>query len=400
MKDSIDINICYKIAFEAIIEKKEIQDVIDKIHLYTGISSFVVNSVGELITGLRDDIQEDIPKLSERIVVFFSDMDKYGRNLEDGIVCLEDCDYNLKYIPLIIKENVEAFYICIYHTEQEYKFICKIAPVVACTVSELLEKQNRNNKHQFSFLQEFISRSIFDDNANEKSLKELCKTYPEFLQPGFLIAVIRPRIYNDNIIEDVQKDLYETFRGVYCYSKRNVLYIMFTGISKKQRKSIKAFFEKSLGRYRCICGITKMFCNLEMSVGKKAVIWDILETGAQEEAEKVVFQEEEYCEKVFYAAVIEKYGEAAYKEYEFEQLEEEDTAKGTCFYNTLKEYLLCGCNVGMAAKHLYIHRNTMIYRLTKIRELLDIDINDPAIARKTLLQMLLKEIDDKNGLKG
>ena len=65
--------------------------------------------------------------------------------------------------------------------------------------------------------------------------------------------------------------------------------------------------------------------------------------------------------------------------------------KETKFYETLKQYLLVGNNVSMAAKKMFIHRNTMIYRLSKINEILGVDINEPGIAHKILISILLQE---------
>ena len=73
------------------------------------------------------------------------------------------------------------------------------------------------------------------------------------------------------------------------------------------------------------------------------------------------------------------------------ELASEDEAKETKFYETLKQYLLVGNNVSMAAKKMFIHRNTMIYRLSKINEILGVDINEPGIAHKILISILLRE---------
>ena len=53
---------------------------------------------------------------------------------------------------------------------------------------------------------------------------------------------------------------------------------------------------------------------------------------------------------------------------ELKIMEREDKEKGTEFYRTLKQYLMSGNNVNLAAKEMYIHRNTMVYRLSKIHE--------------------------------
>lgn len=46
-----------------------------------------------------------------------------------------------------------------------------------------------------------------------------------------------------------------------------------------------------------------------------------------------------------------------------------DISHGTQNLQTLKSYLECNRNVSQAASELYIHRNTMIYRLDKLKEL-------------------------------
>ena len=47
---------------------------------------------------------------------------------------------------------------------------------------------------------------------------------------------------------------------------------------------------------------------------------------------------------------------------------------GLC--ETLETYLAHNCNANAAAEYLFIHRNTMRYRMDKIKRILDDDIND------------------------
>lgn len=50
--------------------------------------------------------------------------------------------------------------------------------------------------------------------------------------------------------------------------------------------------------------------------------------------------------------------------------------------NTLSEYLTFGENLKVTAEHLHIHVNTLKYRLQRISELLDCDLNDPNVRFK------------------
>lgn len=58
---------------------------------------------------------------------------------------------------------------------------------------------------------------------------------------------------------------------------------------------------------------------------------------------------------------------------------------------TLRIYLDCMGRHNLAAKKLFIHRNTLNYRLNKIKEVLNCDLNDPSIRLK--LEVSLRIID-------
>lgn len=58
------------------------------------------------------------------------------------------------------------------------------------------------------------------------------------------------------------------------------------------------------------------------------------------------------------------------------RLEEYDHANGTFLQDTLLSYYLNGFHIGRTAEALFIHRNTLQYRLKQIGELLDMELND------------------------
>ena len=57
-------------------------------------------------------------------------------------------------------------------------------------------------------------------------------------------------------------------------------------------------------------------------------------------------------------------------------LKKYDETRRTSLYSTLYEYLRLDRNVAAAAKHLFIHRNTMIYRLQRLEDLLNLNLDD------------------------
>ena len=56
---------------------------------------------------------------------------------------------------------------------------------------------------------------------------------------------------------------------------------------------------------------------------------------------------------------------------------DEDQAKSSRLIATLERYLDCHCHIKQTSGRLYIHANTLRYRLSRIQELLGCDINNP-----------------------
>ncbi|NLA87733.1 MAG: PucR family transcriptional regulator [Clostridiales bacterium] len=61
------------------------------------------------------------------------------------------------------------------------------------------------------------------------------------------------------------------------------------------------------------------------------------------------------------------------------RLIETDAAQGTEYYTTLYQLLVHKWHLGNAAKALYIHRNTLLYRLEKLERLLAVDIHSQSV---------------------
>jgi len=73
-------------------------------------------------------------------------------------------------------------------------------------------------------------------------------------------------------------------------------------------------------------------------------------------------------------------------------LKDYDDKNGTQLLDTIYMYLRCERNAVMASDRLYIHRNTLQYRLRRINEMISINLDDPDVRSHLMLsyQMLLR----------
>ncbi|MGI6226735.1 MAG: PucR family transcriptional regulator ligand-binding domain-containing protein [Peptococcales bacterium] len=69
-----------------------------------------------------------------------------------------------------------------------------------------------------------------------------------------------------------------------------------------------------------------------------------------------------------------------------------DLKNGTDMVKTLEQYYYCNSNVMLTAESLYIHRNTLNYRLKRIKEILALDIDEPEQKICLIMAMKIKHL--------
>lgn len=75
-----------------------------------------------------------------------------------------------------------------------------------------------------------------------------------------------------------------------------------------------------------------------------------------------------------------------------EKLKEYDEENSTDLLNSLYVYLINDSNVNLAAKQIFVHSNTMNYRLKRITEICGINLNDANLKTTLYLDLLIDKI--------
>ena len=72
-------------------------------------------------------------------------------------------------------------------------------------------------------------------------------------------------------------------------------------------------------------------------------------------------------------------------------LVEHDRARRSDLVRTLRTYFASGANASEAADRMFLHRNSMLYRLARIQKLTGLDLKDPRAALALQLGLLKLE---------
>ena len=76
-----------------------------------------------------------------------------------------------------------------------------------------------------------------------------------------------------------------------------------------------------------------------------------------------------------------------------EPLEEHDRERRSDLVRTLRVYFAVGANASEAADRLFLHRNSMLYRLSRVEKLTGLDLKEPEV--RLALQLGLLTIGDE-----
>jgi len=72
-------------------------------------------------------------------------------------------------------------------------------------------------------------------------------------------------------------------------------------------------------------------------------------------------------------------------------LVEQDLARRSDLVRTLRVFFAAGGNASEAADRMFLHRNSMLYRLERIQRLTGLDLKDPGVALALQLGLLTLE---------
>ena len=74
------------------------------------------------------------------------------------------------------------------------------------------------------------------------------------------------------------------------------------------------------------------------------------------------------------------------------KIQDYDKSNGTDYYKTLYQYLLCAGNITKTADIMFLHRNTVVHRITKLEEITSMSLNDGNNRFKLLLSYRILQL--------
>ena len=400
MEEKFDLNICYRKAFEALGITGSVQKFADYITEYAPVILVVLDIGGKILAmSYQGEYNEALlPEglNSKRRVDLISQVIAYRTKEEGGNSMLIDQPGEYYAVnEIVVKGDAEGFVIAIPEEKAKAKDIreslLQVTDMVCQGLGILMERQEQHSHSHISTIRRVIARLLFEGEGKQL-LNGTNDIYNEYVVAPFRVAVVRAEVYNSLQLQKAANYVSDAYENVFVYIEDQYACLLFTDIHTEEcREKICKVMDSMCEKYKLLCCLSGSFNEIDLIDKKRFMCQKALEIAHEQEPDKRSFREEDYYVQIVCSCALPYIGHARYLERELAELAREDEAKETKFYETLKQYLLVGNNVSMAAKKMFIHRNTMIYRLSRINEILGVDINEPGIAHKILISILLQE---------
>ena len=204
------------------------------------------------------------------------------------------------------------------------------------------------------------------------------------IEKPYIMALIQ----RENGVNELVRELYQAWKCIAIYENLEGIYILFYRI--KEAEPVYKILKDS----QILCSVSEPFEEFSMCSSKKDMLKRMSMLRSREEQEKFR-REKEWSLWGIYTYTTSLFKKAGLKDYSVNRLIEEDEKNHTELYQTLKTYLFCENNVTETAKMMHVHRNTLVYRLKKISDMLQIDYNDYHVSRELLAYILMNDISER-----
>lgn len=364
-----EIDVCYKIIFEAMLEKPALKSIAEKINEYTGAKIIFVSGSGKILA-YSHTFEQDSSESVKWSHVTFSEYEKFRQREAAGA-------YQIAVKPVEIPGRPDGYVVVLFFEKEFRQFFEELGSVIGKAVKHYFAEAEKELLVVQPMREALLAWSLFHGKT------EGIRKTEEIWTGQYIEVLILKKDLQGKLVSQI-KAIWDSY--CVCEETDRVL-ILFFGLRAKNTEEIyRKFTEKGIR-----CSISEPFGKLDRCAVKYKLLNRMAMVSGLEN-DPVMKREKEWSVQGLYTYTTPLFKEAGLSDYRLLRLLQEDRENNTDLYYTLKVYLMNENNVTMAADSLHIHRNTLVYRLKQIRECIEADINDNETARELLAFMMMYDI--------
>ena len=373
----INVNVCYKIAFDALANNLNLDQIVERIRDDIHASIMVVEYSGKIVAYARGGVRRKTTGIKKNwITTAMYDHVMRGRILDTDYYELPGC---MAVIKRIENKGCHLGYcVIVFNDEYTKDDYSEIADILRSVVASYWMNCEVYPDENVSFRKRLVNHDIFYGTKSE-----LCYLARE-IRGNYIMACFSGT-QNKNYFPMIQ----EIWERSYGRMDDKEFWVLFYDIRDKKDEEVLL---NKLREVKEACCVSSRFLEIEQCEKKVKWLHRMNEIKEYNKVEEIMLEGEWYAHTIYtYAWTLLK--NKGLRDYSVEILKKEDEEKNTDLYETLKMYYLCGNNIAETASRMYVHRNTLVYRLRKIRELIGSDIDDMEQSGELLALMMMNDLE-------
>ena len=373
----INVNVCYKIAFDALANNLNLDQIVERIRDDIHASIMVVEYSGKIVAYARGGVRRKTTGIKKNwITTAMYDHVMRGRILDTDYYELPGC---MAVIKRIENKGCHLGYcVIVFNDEYTKDDYSEIADILRSVVASYWMNCEVYPDENVSFRKRLVNHDIFYGTKSE-----LCYL-ARGIRGNYIMACFSGK-QNKNYFPMIQ----EIWERSYGRMDDKEFWVLFYDIRDKKDEEVLL---NKLREVKEACCVSSRFLEIEQCEKKVKWLHRMNEIKEYNKVEEIMLEGEWYAHTIYtYAWTLLK--NKGLRDYSVEILKKEDEEKNTDLYETLKMYYLCGNNIAETASRMYVHRNTLVYRLRKIRELTGSDIDDMEQSGELLALMMMNDLE-------
>lgn len=292
----------------------------------------------------------------------------------DWGVCV---DYPQTSGPIYIDNNLEGFVSILFMDEERLDFSLKLNNLLRQFCGILMQSNNFSLTHAINPVKELLAQKFFDIESytDLASLEGYLKIVQ--LQPNYCIVVLSEKNQDTLLFSRMKSQIVKESSNILYYEKEQKLYLLFYQLGDA---NLDQSFLNLITQSESYCGVSAVFDSLEQR-GAYIQQADFAHDSARllNRSSQCMYYSESLSE-AFLLHPLKKFRVENVIPEELQILFTYDKIHETELAKTLKRYLYLRNDINKTSRALHVHRNTLIYRLNKIRDLTEVEIDDPEVA--------------------
>ncbi|MBE5995817.1 MAG: hypothetical protein E7240_00500 [Lachnospiraceae bacterium] len=289
-------------------------------------------------------------------------------------------DYPQSCGPVYVNKELEGFISLLFMDIEKKEEACRLNTMVCSLFGIFLQTSDYQKKNMRNPVRQVFARRFFNPEEFSEPLDPVKYRPYVDISPEYQIAVIGIYEENDSMQDFLRGRIRSIYPNIIYQFRENRLYILMENRNEASMGYIRQRMRAVLTDYQFHAGLSGRFTEISERAKYIEQAETALQAGMASDPDEIVYYFRDYYPAIIFRQAKTSLSEENLIPDELKILAQHDREFGTDYKETLFGYLYERNDLNRAANYLHIHRNTLRYRMEKIRQIIGMDPDDPETA--------------------